>query len=516
MTIVAIPRSTAVSSKIVEPSDFEKYWSDIIVDYVETGLALSAGAGLNVNIAVGECRIKGIHIEITVAETAAVTASMTNFVFMKLVRDVNSEVQEAQIEVNTTGTPPTDGLKLGEAVADGSSVTSVDNATGVIKDHGLLTLTNVATISGAKTFQDNKLLIQNPAATFAYTITGAAIAAARTLNLPLTTATDTLASLGLAQTFTATQTMADLIHTGRHQTDKGSDIASTGIITLGGDGNVFDITGTTTINEILATDWQAGSKIVLRFDGILTVTNNSGGTNDILTADGANFVTAAGDKLYLFFNGTDWEEISRSVVGGGGISNVVEDTTPQLGGNLDGNGFDIELDASTLITFDGATQAQTINGAGGGIIFNVPTADEYDFKINAASIFKVATTSIQPQSGISLNMGDDPITDVERISFPRSTLTIATGAVTITRGVHRIDTEASASTDDLDAITISAWEGRGMFTFRSVNAARDPTIKDTTNIEIAGDFTLDNIEDTLLSEAEPSTKMREVSRSNNL
>ena len=61
--------------------------------------------------------------------------------------------------------------------------------------------------------QDNALQVENPAATFVYTITGAAIAAARQLNLPLTTATDTLAVLGLAQTFTAQQTFNDLVAT---------------------------------------------------------------------------------------------------------------------------------------------------------------------------------------------------------------------------------------------------------------------------------------------------------------
>lgn len=50
------------------------------------------------------------------------------------------------------------------------------------------------------------LKLYNPAHTFEYTIVPAAIAAARTLNLPLITATDTLATLGLAQTWTATQT----------------------------------------------------------------------------------------------------------------------------------------------------------------------------------------------------------------------------------------------------------------------------------------------------------------------
>src|SRR3990167_5737805 len=53
--------------------------------------------------------------------------------------------------------------------------------------------------------------IRNPADTFEYDIVPAAITAARTLNLPLITGTDTLATLGLAATFTATQTFTTLV-----------------------------------------------------------------------------------------------------------------------------------------------------------------------------------------------------------------------------------------------------------------------------------------------------------------
>ena len=118
----------------------------------------------------------------------------------------------------------------------------------------------------------------------------------------------------------AADNLGNHIATIRLQLDKGIDVASAGIMTLGTDGNTFDITGTTTINEILATGWQAGSVLYLQFDGILTVTHNSGGTNDILLGNQANMTTAAGDVLTLFFNGTDWVEISRSVVGGAGGS----------------------------------------------------------------------------------------------------------------------------------------------------------------------------------------------------
>lgn len=51
-------------------------------------------------------------------------------------------------------------------------------------------------------FPSSRLLIQNPAATFNYTIAGSAITAGRTLTLPLLTGPDTVAVLALAQTFT--------------------------------------------------------------------------------------------------------------------------------------------------------------------------------------------------------------------------------------------------------------------------------------------------------------------------
>lgn len=72
------------------------------------------------------------------------------------------------------------------------------------------TLTGVATQLGANTwadfdqiFKDNRLRIQNPAETFYYTITAAAIGGSYVLNLPLITATDTLMALGTVQTNTA-------------------------------------------------------------------------------------------------------------------------------------------------------------------------------------------------------------------------------------------------------------------------------------------------------------------------
>lgn len=62
--------------------------------------------------------------------------------------------------------------------------------------------------TGAKTFNSSILKIRNPGDTFSYTIVASAIAADRNLTLPLITGSDTVAVLGLAQTFGAAQTFS--------------------------------------------------------------------------------------------------------------------------------------------------------------------------------------------------------------------------------------------------------------------------------------------------------------------
>lgn len=87
---------------------------------------------------------------------------------------------------------------------------------------------------------------------------------------------------------------------------KGSDVASTSSMTLGNDGNFFDITGTTGITSITAK--PAGTVVWLQFDGALTVTDGSN-----LKLNG-NLTTAAETTLQLVSDGTNWYEVSRSPI----------------------------------------------------------------------------------------------------------------------------------------------------------------------------------------------------------
>ena len=101
-----------------------------------------------------------------------------------------------------------------------------------------------------------------------------------------------------------------LVASRRIQGLKGADVVAATTITLV-DGNFFDITGATQIDAIVSTNWQAGSTIVLHFDSTPIVGNNIG-TDGIILAGGA-FTATADDTLTLIWNGTRWEELSRSL-----------------------------------------------------------------------------------------------------------------------------------------------------------------------------------------------------------
>jgi len=133
MTRILIPRSDSVSAKIIEPSDFENLWSsDILRDYKHSGFTMTAGSGLTVNMAVGKARVKGLFIESTAIENvASLTASTTNYIYITLARDGNSEAESWSFTKNTSGTTPTDSFFIGKAVTGGSTVSSVSQA-GVI------------------------------------------------------------------------------------------------------------------------------------------------------------------------------------------------------------------------------------------------------------------------------------------------------------------------------------------------------------------------------------------------
>ena len=109
--------------------------------------------------------------------------------------------------------------------------------------------------------------------------------------------------------------------TNRATFSQGVDVASANDLTLGDDGNVFEITGATQINAITNTNWPSGSTITLLFSSTPTVKYNTAGgasTSIILLAGAVDFVASAGDTLALCLceiGGVGaWREIGRAVI----------------------------------------------------------------------------------------------------------------------------------------------------------------------------------------------------------
>ena len=159
------------------------------------------------------------------------------------------------------------------------------------------------TYTGANTFSglnailvsSSGLTVRNPANTFKYTITAAAIAADRILNLPLITATDTLASLGLAQTFSQNQTF-------------GGDIIKSGsIFVVGGNGASCNrlTTGLYTTNSPSYKLTNAGGAVAPYFLGTSSASTAGvlsyimDGTNGLMLGHGNGTTQIAGAAFKL-------------------------------------------------------------------------------------------------------------------------------------------------------------------------------------------------------------------------
>lgn len=142
---------------------------------------------------------------------------------------------------------------------------------------------------------------------------------------------------------------------------KGADVASATTTTLGDDGNFFFITGTTTITSITAK--VAGTVIVLKFNGALTLTN---GSNLKLVAD---FVTVAGDTIILVSDGTNWWEISRLKANGAGFENLgsISSGAGVIPAINIGTRIQIFTSSGTFVAPTGVTKVYlSMVGAGGG------------------------------------------------------------------------------------------------------------------------------------------------------
>jgi len=163
-------------------------------------------------------------------------------------------------------------------------------------------------------------------------------------------------------------------------------------------GNLIVKSGTTTALTFSGADVTIAGDLTVSGDDITMGTNTAG---NLLIADGTNFnsvavgslseiSTVANDDVFLAVDtsGGGLKKIARSaVVAGlatsGAISNVVEDTSPQLGGSLDVNGEDIVSTSNGNITL-------TPNGSG---VVRIDGSSGIDIQSGSISIKNSGTQS---------------------------------------------------------------------------------------------------------------------------
>lgn len=95
-----------------------------------------------------------------------------------------------------------------------------------------------------------------------------------------------------------------------------------------------------------------------------------------------------------------------------------------------------------------------------------------------------------------------------------SELTVSTGAITVTQGYHRVDTESDAASDDLATITAGSGVTAGfLLILRAEDVSRVVTVKDGTgNLLLADDYAL-SATDRTITLIYDGTNWREVCRS---
>ena len=183
------------------------------------------------------------------------------------------------------------------------------------------------------------------------------------------------------------------------ETDSDVDLGTTGVRWK----DAFIDTVTTTGNVTV------GGDLTISGDDLTMATNTSG---HLLIADGTNFnptavtdlteiSTIASDDVFLAIDtsGGGLKKVARSTVVSGlatssAISNVVEDSTPQLGGNLDMNGKDI-------ITLSNATLDLAPNGTGTVVVRGNSNSGAIVF--NCESNTHGQTVQAQPHSASATN-----------------------------------------------------------------------------------------------------------------
>lgn len=251
-------------------------------------------------------------------------------------------------------------------------------------------------------------------------------------------------------------------------------------------GNEFDIlrpdrSGTRHFMELLSTsasDYNYSNRISLRNPEVC-----NGGVLKIQRA----FNTIV-DQMHCFDTGTTVNHMIEVGVSGFLCQNTKIRDYQRNSGTLGSGLVDIFLGDANF------TYIEAPSGVSSGSKIEIDINSEPNTIITGAAFYNVSNSNA---SSTLLLTADEGVSTPKLLLTPQSTiLTIASGVVTVTDSVHRVDTEGSAASDDLD--TINGGADGYVLILRTVANARDVVLKDATgNLYLSGDFTLSRDQDTI-------------------
>jgi len=172
---------------------------------------------------------------------------------------------------------------------------------------------------------------------------------------------------------------------------------------------VIEFTGTITGNQVVTIPNSIEKTYIIK--------NNTTGafTVEFKTVSGSGYTFAAADKSTRIFysDGTD-------IVDTGLLTAVVDDTSPQLGGDLDANSYDIQFDDATGIRDDSDNEhlifqktASAVNyfemtnaATGSNVGFSANGSDSnvgIDFSVKGTGYFKFNDAAYNPEQTLSLS-----------------------------------------------------------------------------------------------------------------
>jgi len=367
-----------------------------------------------------------------------------------------------QASITTLGTITT-GVWTGTAVASANL------------DTDTMHLSVAQTVDGAKTFQDNAFLIQNPAATFEYLFQAGAIAADRTVTLPVLAGNDTLVFEAHTQTLTnktintasntitvAEADISDLGTAAALVADNLSVFAATTSAELAGvisdetgSGALVFATSPTLVTPALGTP---ASGVMTNVTGIPVGALANGTDGELITwgSDAVATTVAVGTTgQILTSNGAGAAPTFQAAGAADNLGDHTATTDLIMGTNAVTFGIDAAAPAA------GTTY---ITALAAGIQYNAITADIHDFLVNAVSQMTISASTIDFQA--------NTLTDILDITSITSLNGVAIGNYILTTD-NTFDTAGTGLTSSGSTVNVIGTASRITSNANDIDIASD-------------------------------------------